>query len=395
MGKIMIRLSRTIPINCFDVEATVAVGRQRPEFLAVAQLAADLKRPISSRDVLRELLGPRPEVLGRRVIERCIALGLLHSTDSRNSEAELSEAGALALEYGEVLVPEEGVWRFYLVDDPLVPNKLLHAERLESDSVKKERDAAKNARNRGDRPIRSAPAPEILRGCCGDLPSKSAYEGHLLQLIELAQSGTSGPKGALRLGLTWDRSSEAMVELSGPLPSDSRLRNPRSVDVNIELPEIFDDLEYQTVWSNLASLSSDTPLGELDEWFSTAGEPVIPLTFDSMSEDECKGFRRNVAVPASEWEQLGAFDSTVLENIRIVPATEADAQTWLKWLQWNAINDYVTPHQIEEMGAELLTCFPYHKPRPLSPSALLAQALTTRNERSFFLLAPSDLGLWS
>lgn len=391
----MIRLSRTIPINCFDVEATVAVGRQRPEFLAVAKLAADLKRPISSRDVLRELLGPRPEVLGRRVIERCIALGLLNSTDSRNSEAELSEAGALALEHGQVLVPEEGVWRFYLVDDPLVPNKLLHAERLESDSVKKERDAAKNARDRGDRPIRSERPPEILSGCCGDLPSKSAHRGQLFQLTELAKSGASGPKGSLRLDLTWDRDSDAMLNLSGTLPSDSQVGNPRSVDVNIELPEVFDDLDYQSVWINLASLSTDTSLEELDEWFSTAGEAVIPLAFDAMSENERKGFRRNVAVPESKWKQLGAFDATNLENTLIVPASDTDAQVWLEWLHWNSINDYVTPHQIEELGKDQLARFPYHKPRPLSPSALLAQALTTRNERSFFLLATSDLGLWS
>lgn len=391
----MIRLSRTIPINCFDVEATVAVGRQRPEFLAVAQLAADLKRPISSRDVLRELLGPRPEVLGRRVIERCIALGLLNSTDSRNSEAELSEAGALALEHGEVLVPEEGVWRFYLVDDPLVPNKLLHAERLESDSVKKERDAAKDARNRGDRPIRSERPPEILSGCCGDLPSKSAHRGQLFQLTELAKSGTSGPKGSLRLDLTWDRDSDAKLNLSGTLPSDSQVRNPRSVDVEIELPEVFDDLDYQTLWINLASLSTDTPLEELDDWFSTAGEPVIPLAFHSLSDEERNRFRRNVTVPESEWEQLGDFDSTVLENTLIVPSTEDDAQAWLEWLHWNAINGYVIPRQIEELGKDQLARFPYHKPRPLSPSALLAQVLTTRNERSFFLLAPSDLGLWS
>ena len=42
----MIRLTRSISVSSFDVEATVAVGRNRPEFLAVARLAADLGRPI-------------------------------------------------------------------------------------------------------------------------------------------------------------------------------------------------------------------------------------------------------------------------------------------------------------------------------------------------------------
>lgn len=391
----MIRLSRSTSITCFDAEATVAVGRQRPEFLAVARLAADLGRPITSRDVLRELLGPRPEVLGRRVIQRCIGLGLLKIPDPKNGEAELTEAGRLALEQGEVLVPEEGVWRFYLVDDILVSNKLLHAERLETESVKKERDSAKNSRSRGDRPNRSEHPPEILCDCRGDLPSKSAQGGNLFQLIELAQSGSCGPKGTLRLDLTWDRGSEAMLKLSGELPPDGQVRKPGSVDENIELPEAFHGLEYQAFWTTLASLSSDNTAETLGQWCATAEEPVIPIAFHSLPEDERKGFRRNVVVPASRLEALGAFDPTVLENIPIVPASEADAQAWLRWLQWEAINDYVTPHQIEKMAAELLTRFPYHKPRPFSPSELLAQALTARNERSFFLLAPSDLGLWS
>lgn len=391
----MIRLSRHIPVSCFDAEATVAVGRQRPEFLSVARLAADLGRPISSRDVLRELLGPLPEVLGKRVIERCIGLGLLEITNQKNDEATLSDAGRLALEHGEVLVPEEGVWRFYLVDDPLVPNNLLHAERLETDSVKKERDVARNSRNRGDRQVPAESPPKILCERRGDLPSKSVQGGHMFQLTELAQSGSSGPKGTLKLDLTWDRRSEAMLNLSGTLPLSAQGRNSGLVDVNIDLPKVFDDLDYQTIWTNLASLSSGTPFEELDEWFSTAGKPVIPLDFHSLSDDERKGFRRNVAVPESEWEQLGAFDSTILENILIVPTTESDAQAWLEWLHWNAINDYVTPRQIERMGKEQLTHFPYHKPRPRNPSELLAQARTARDERSFFLLAPSDLGLWS
>lgn len=177
----------------------------------------------------------------------------------------------------------------------------------------------------------------------------------MFQLTELAQSGSSGPKGTLKLDLTWDRRSEAMLNLSGTLPLSAQGRNSGLVDVNIDLPKVFDDLDYQTIWTNLASLSSGTPFEELDEWFSTAGKPVIPLDFHSLSDDERKGFRRNVAVPESEWEQLGAFDSTILENILIVPTTESDAQAWLEWLHWNAINDYVTPRQIERMGKEQLT----------------------------------------
>ena len=113
MGARMISLTRTVPVSSFDVEATVAVGRDRPEFLAVARLAADLDRPIDARDVLRELLGARPDVLGWRVIERCVALGRLVRAGT-DGAAALSEPGRIALGHGQVLVPEEGIWRFFV-----------------------------------------------------------------------------------------------------------------------------------------------------------------------------------------------------------------------------------------------------------------------------------------
>ncbi len=53
----MIQLKRVVNIKCFEAQATVAVGRERPEFLAVAQLAYDLDRPINGQDILDELLG--------------------------------------------------------------------------------------------------------------------------------------------------------------------------------------------------------------------------------------------------------------------------------------------------------------------------------------------------
>ena len=62
---------------------------------------------------------------------------------------------------------------------------------------------------------------------------------------------------------------------------------------------------------------------------------------------------------------------------------------------WEAVNDYVTPAVLEKQGGEQRARFPHHRPRALSPSELLAKARADRDERSWFLLGPSDLGLWS
>ena len=388
----MIRLTRSLSVSSFDVEATVAVGRDRPEFLAVARLAADLARPIGARDVLRELLGERPEVLGWRVIERCVDLGLLQPA-GKDGEAVLSAAGRLALGHGEVLVPEEGIWRFFVVDDPLVPAALVHAQRLEAEPVRKEREAAKDAHRRGERRPQADRSPELLRRCIGAEPRGSVQDGHLFQLVELTDNGAAGPGGDLRLVFTWDGAPSA--RLYGHLGLAPERANANPVDAGIDLPEFVGRLSYEALWKALVTHALDVPGPELDRWRTVAGGPVVPVPFQSLPAAAALAFRRDLDVPASDPLDLGHFEPAVLTDVDLVPATESDAQAWLAWLQWEAVNDYVTPSLLEQQRREQLALFPHHQPSALSASELLVKARTERDDRSWFLLCPSDLGLWS
>ncbi|WP_437656613.1 hypothetical protein [Sorangium sp. So ce1182] len=387
----MIRLTRAIPVSSFDVEATVAVGRDRPEFLAVARLAADLARPIGARDVLRELLGPRPAVLGWRVIERCVDLRLLERV-GEGGEAALSEIGRLALDHGEVLVPEEGIWRFFVVDDPLVPAVLIDVRRLEAEPVRKEREAAKEARARGERSPQPERSPDLLRRCCGVGPLRSVSHGPLFQLVELGDRGSSGLRGQLRLEFTWDAAPS--IRLSGRLPSQDDGESAKPIDAEVDLPEVVGRWSREALWKMLVTHATRVPGAELDRWRAVAGRSVVPAAFHSLPEAARRVFRRNLDVPASDLQELGRFDPTVLKDVDVVPATQVDAQAWLSWLQWEAVNDYALPVDLERKSGELHALFPHHQPRALSASELLARARAERGDRSWFLLAPSDLGLW-
>jgi hypothetical protein len=387
----MIRLTRSVVVSSFDAAATVAVGRDRPEFLAVGRLAADLDRPISARDVLRELLGPRPEVLGWRVIERCVGLGLLERSGQRG-DATLSGAGRLALEHGEVLVPEEGVWRFFMIDDPLVPWALIHAQRLETEPVRKERVTAKT-RTRGERQPEADHPSELLRRCKGGAPHESLQNGHLFQLCELAERGAAGPSGKLRLGLTWG--AEPSIRLSGRLPSGDDGAKADPIDAGIPVPEVVTRLKREGLWQALVTHATQVPGPVLERWKATTGEHVVPVALSSLPAVARHRFRHDLDVPASDLMGLGRFEPAVLKEVHLVPASDTDAQAWLAWLQWEAVNDYVTPALLEQQGGEQRARFTHHRPRTLSAPELLARARADRDERSWFLLGPSDLGLWS
>lgn len=388
----MIHLTRSVMVSSFDVEAKVALGRDRPEFLAVARLAADLGRPIGAIDVLRELLGPRRELLGWRVIERCVDLGLLVRT-GKDGDATLSDSGRLALEHGEVLVPEEGAWRFFVIDDPLVPCALVHVQHLETDPVKKERDAVKDARARGERHPVTSRTPEILRRCEGALPRVSVQNGHIFQLDRITENGATGPSAELRLTFSWN--AEPAIHVSGRLPLSGDNPDAKPVDADLPIPEVIARWNHQGLWRALISHATGVPAPELERWHITAGKPVVPATFAQLPPAARLSYRNDVEVPASELSELGRFHPTTLKGVELVPAQETDAQDWLHWLQWECINDYVTPTMLEQQGPEARARFPHHRPRALNATELLDKARALRDERAWFLLGPSDLGLWS
>lgn len=387
----MIKLSRAITVLSFDAAATVAVGRKRPEYLAVAQLAFDLNRPIGTDDVRNELLGPLSDVLCKRVIERCIGLKLLESVGQEGA-SRLTEAGRLALSHGEVLVPEEGMWRFFVVDDPLVPAALIHAQRLEVEPEWKDRKAAKDARMNGTARQQAERPSSLLKKCCGDFAHESVVGGNFFRLIELADSGASGPQSQMRLELVWgEQGEQPVVRIDGHLPA---VQKPIYAD--IELPDVIAKLSYESLWKALVKHATKVDIPELDEWMSVAGKLVVPESFNALPDNARFAFRRDINVPESSWKGIGRFDSTILKGIDLVPATEPEAQVWLEWLQWESINDYVTPDLLEQKSIELRSKFPHHKPRAQNPQKLLEKALAAKgDERARFLLAPSDLGLWN
>lgn len=385
----MIRLKRFLGVSSFDVQATVALGRHRPEFLAVAQLAAGLDRSIRAADVLQELIGPRAEILGQRIIERCIALRLL---EQQGSETVLSEAGRIALTHKEVLVPHEGLWRFFFVDDPLLPGSVIHVQRLEPSPVSKDLAAAKEDRQRRKALPQGAICPGKLHRCLGEIPRPSVQDGHLFQLHELSGRGENGPAGRLELSFTWGEGPS--LRLSGNLPLGEKGRG-RPIDTELEIPERITRHSRQQIWRELVARATHVPVAELERWQQVAGKPVVPTSFASIDSMARHLFRRDLDIPATNLLELGSFEPTKLEGVDLVPSSNETAQEWLGWLQWESLDEYVTPDLLNRKSAELLARFTHHLPRALSASELLTRALTHRDDHSWFLLAPYDLGLWS
>lgn len=412
----MIHLQRQVEVFTFDAEATVSVGKDRPEFLAVARLAKDWSRPIDGRIVSRELLGGLPEQVGWRVIDRCVALGLLQRETNRGP-ASLSGYGEDALRTGQVLVPEEGIWRFYTVDDELIEDSLIHVERLDSGSAKEERDTIYAAKNSGQpRASQGQNTPSYLRESASDaLIFSSVVNRREFSIEKVAARGENGPADGLTLALQWSQGQRPKLTLQGHIispPRQERLdpqrqdknarpekpkAKPLAVEHLLDEPEACSGTEYEQIWQYLTAAGLGAPLSEVSGWFQKARELVAPISFTNKLPNPARNtMQLTLSIPDSEIPGLGSFESTKIDGVKLVPRTTEDAQAWAEWLQWQAINKYATPSWLEALSQQVLKRFPHHRPRLPNPPALLERALKQPSETTArYLLAPYDLGLWS
>ena len=124
-----IEMSREIRVKAYEVVAKLAFPEDRTEVLSLLQMANHLGS-LSASDIVDRrsgLLPGRPKVMGFRLLNMLVDLGLLENFHSK--EFTLTEYGSEALENETIFIPEESSWKIWVTEDPLFPSHILHVER--------------------------------------------------------------------------------------------------------------------------------------------------------------------------------------------------------------------------------------------------------------------------
>ncbi|MCA9702015.1 MAG: hypothetical protein KC431_31120, partial [Myxococcales bacterium] len=239
--------------------------------------------------------------------------------------------------------------------------------------------------------------PELLSNCVSAEPSPSLVNGTLMQLITVYARGQAGRGPSLRLELSWRPDAAPRLQVSGRLPAGTKPEAPVTIDTFVEVPPLLAKSDYGLVWRTLVAYATKVSPANLEAWQRRSGALVCPSSFARVPEEARREFRRSLPVPKSDWGRLGWFEATTLENVALVPASEEDAQAWLEWLQWQTLDDYVTDADLSARALTLREQFPHHQPQPLTSAQMLSVARRRRpfQTQDWYLLAPSDLGLWS
>jgi hypothetical protein len=411
-----IQLQRTISVQTFDAPATIAIGRKRPEWLAVARLAKDFGGEIRAQQITRELLVGVSPVVGNRVIERCVALGLLEQSpeERKAGVARLSKMGEDALGAGHVFVPEERNWRFYFATDPLLEQALLHIEPLDIGSAQNERNVIREERRQG-RGVQDD--GEQCPDCLNDAQAAAGVIHSIVEqspsfvLITAPQRGTWADEQSVRLHLTWAQSGPPTFRLIGNIIPPQRRPDknekptpPQSLSVNLALtiPERISHLKHELIWMELAAYGTNIDTQSLREWRQRAGRLVLPTNYSECTPAARNSFHKDITIPEipsglpGTMEHLGHFDPSKLTKVELVPRTDSDAQQWAEYKLRESLTEYATPAKLKMLAEDARQCFSFHSPSLPTPEAMFESALANPSDaKARFILAPYDLGLWS
>jgi hypothetical protein len=393
----MIRLRRSVSIMSFELEGTIARSHDRPELLAIAQLAANAPAGLTSELLANELFGSQP-ALCKAVIERCVKIGLLERRTFK-APAQLTNRGYEMLLNGQIRLPEERTWRVYYANDPLLDAKVVHVEPCWEGNANAARSAVYGQKNTGERAKEPDNCPQPLLDATGDTAWSSIVDGSSFELHRLSPRGVGTQTTQASLEVDFSEAGP-VVRLFGTL--DPPRAAPRNPPVKLDFrdglrrPSALKSWDYDMLWTKLVSVGSGVPADLLERARAWAKRRVLPLEWRATGMSDRRTMRRNVEVDAVDLGPLGRFDATRVDNVELIAHRLDDAQMWALWLQWDGVDNYCIPDQIVTNSERVLARFPEFDVKAASPTDLLEVATRKPNEpTSRYILTASDLGLWT
>lgn len=339
---IQIRLTRVLPVETYA--ALMTIGRaddKRRDLLAVLALARQHDGQVTPELICRELLMGRPQVVGKKVVERCAELGLL------NLEGELTDSGRDALATGEVFIPETGKYRVWVANDPLVPGKFLGIEPVPEVNAPDANLEAKRRRNEHGEGGRFAGGPIDLPDAVTGLPGRifTSFLGlnGRVRVLNVEKKGEALPVEASlsKCRLEWTFSSARVSSVQVTDGFNAKFDPPRVS---------FDQMWFQVLGNEAANWVG----GEKGGYLKTRFSDETLLDAERMNLRRSKLFR-------PELEGLGKFDQITVGEIPIFPTTFGDANAWALWIQERSVTQYLDEASFEQLNSHIVERFPGFK----------------------------------
>ena len=362
-------LTTEIPVSRVAVFAEMAWMQRRPELGLLCRTAREHGNRITTA-VVQSAVPDLPDAGANNVIAWCKMLGLC---DGRGGLTALGEDVADA---DEAPVPEQGVYRLWLAQHPVLGRRVLAVERLASNRDQCFIEPLPLSPDRGKvfRSVLDGKERFMVR----DLPTNHGQAGALI--------GDTRATCRLRWTLDFDQARDQW-QLDGVIEAPQG--NGKHAMRPMQHEPESDGLD---LW-NLAATWAVGPLHSFGRW--QADERRLAVTFEGLTEGEFDTFRKTLALRRVEIPGKGVYENVTLEDVPVGPGSVPDAQRWAMARldrHLSAKPGYRSRAEVREQFAQLTEGTPLEALGPTLPSHadLLAQA-SKDADRFWSLAAPVDL----
>lgn len=370
-------LTAEIPVSCVEVFAEMAWLERRPELGLLCRAAKKNGNRITTA-VVQSALPGLTDAGANNVIAWCNKM--LGLCDAHGGLTALGEGVA---DTDEAPVPEQGVYRFWIVQHPVLGRRLLAVERRQSSNRDERIESIVPLQTEPDRgKVFRSVLDGKARFMVRDLPTNHGQPG--------GRHFDTKATCRLRWTLDFDQARDqwqldGMIE--APQGNGKHAMRPMQHE-----PE-SDGLD---LW-NLASMWATGPLSSFGRWH--AGDRRLAVAFDGLAEGELDTFRKTLALRRVEIPGKGVYENVTLEDVPVGPASAPDAQRWAMARfdrHLSAKPGYRSRAEIREQFAQLTEDTPLEAFAPTLPAHddLLSQA-SNDPERFWSLAAPVDLSPFS
>jgi len=345
---------------------------KRKDIVAVVKQARELGGWISAQSICTDLIN-RPSAIpaGELILLRCKELGLF---DPNNN---LTEDGVLAAESETVFIPEQGTYRIWLTEDPLVPQRFLSYKPIGDGSLRQ--DVWTNGKDRKDKNTKGmVPVPPWFKDHY-DLDNLVYGTDETVKIKTIAGNCRKVQRHGLSVSVHLKVNRFQPLQLS--LKSTKWDR-----EESLEAP----DLSFEAIWEQLLGYQAENWDGSF-----------LLVGYDELDELEMNSFKKDVHFESPQFLGLGKFDSAVVRGVPIAPESEDDASMWASHLLKEAITGYLTREEFEALQRKIVERPEFLNYYSFDDLALpeqqdLADELKEDADRLpngyWFLQAPLDLG---
>lgn len=362
-------LSSQIPVERVAAFAEMAWMERRPELGLLCRAARKNRNRISAASIQMAMPGLGDAGLCN-VLAWCRMLGLC------DAQGDLTRLGEDVAESDEAPVPEQGVYGLWLAQHPVLGQRILQVERLQS-SREHKFDQIVPLPFEPDRGVtfRSVLDPKeryLLRA----LPSNHGQPGCL--------RGTTQATCRLRWTLDFaGHKNQWQLEgvIEGPAGDLRPMQHPPESAV-LDLDE-------------LAQRWGAGPLAAFGRWMAPEGR--LAVAFRGLTDEEQDHFRKTLPLRQVEVQGQGSYSDVSLEDVPIGPASADDAQRWAgARLERHLLRHpaYRSRSEVRRLFAELMETTPLDRFKPVLPAhdAHLAEISPAQKPELFWsLAAPVDL----